>query len=266
VQSVLRRGAAIVTECFASLAARTGRHYGLGDYVGAPDAERVIVLMGSGAGATAECVDALVARGERVGLVVLRLFRPFPAAALLAAIPPGARAIAVLDRTKEPGALASRSTRTCLTAFAESERRDAAHRGGRYGLGSKEFTPAMAKGVFDALGAAAPPNHFTVGIVDDVTHTSLPWPRDFSTRARACARSSSAWAAMEPSAPPRARCRSSPARRALRQGYFVYDSKKSGAVTISHVRFGPQPIAPPIRSSGRSSCRCIASTCSGGST
>jgi len=234
---------AIVTECFASLAARTGRHYGLADYVGAPDAERVIVLMGSGAGAAAECVDALVARGERVGLVVLRLFRPFPASALLAAIPPGARAIAVLDRTKEPGALGEPLYQDVVTAFAESERAMPRIVGGRYGLGSKEFTPAMAKGVFDALGAAAPRNHFTVGIVDDVTHTSLPWPRDFSTEGEGvralffglgsdgtvgAAKSTVSIIASE--------------TPLFAQGYFVYDSKKSGAITISHVRFGPRPI------------------------
>jgi pyruvate-ferredoxin/flavodoxin oxidoreductase len=234
---------AIVSECFAALAARTGRHYGLADYVGSPDAERVIVLMGSGAGAAAECVDALVARGERVGLVVLRLFRPFPAEALLAAIPPSARAIAVLDRTKEPGALGEPLYQDVVTAFAESERAMPRVVGGRYGLASKEFTPAMVKGVFDELAAAKPRNHFTVGIVDDVTHTSLPWDRDFSTEGEGvralffglgsdgtvgAAKSTVSIIASE--------------TPLFAQGYFVYDSKKSGAVTISHVRFGPQPI------------------------
>jgi len=234
---------AIVDDCFAELFARTGRRYGLVDYVGAPDAERVIVLMGSGAGAAAECVDALVARGERVGLVVLRLFRPFPAAALLAAIPAGARAIAVLDRTKEPGALGEPLYQDVVTALAESERAMPRIVGGRYGLASKEFTPAMAKGVLDALGAAAPRNHFTVGIVDDVTHTSLPWERDFSTEGEGgralffglgsdgtvgAARSTVSIIASE--------------TPLFAQGYFDYDSKKAGGVTVSHVRFGPQPI------------------------
>jgi pyruvate-ferredoxin/flavodoxin oxidoreductase len=234
---------AIVSDCLESLGARTGRSYGLVDYVGPPDAERVIVLMGSGAGAAAECVESLALRGERVGLVVVRLFRPFPAAALLAAIPDGVHAIAVLDRTKEPGALGEPLYQDVVTAFAESERAMPRIVGGRYGLASKEFTPAMAKGVFDELRAAAPRNHFTVGIVDDVTHTSLPWQRDFSTEGpgvRAlffglgsdgtvgAAKSTVSIIANE--------------TPLFAQGYFVYDSKKSGAVTVSHVRFGPQPI------------------------
>ena len=126
----------IVTECFASLAARTGRHYGLADYAGAPDAERVMVLMGSAAGAATECVEALVARGERVGLAVVRLFRPFPASVLLAAIPSSVRAIAVLDRTKEPGALGEPLYQDVVTAFAEAERAMPRIVGGRYGLAS----------------------------------------------------------------------------------------------------------------------------------
>ena len=233
----------IVAACFGELAARTGRHYGLVDYVGAPDAERVIVLMGSGAGAAAECVEALVARGERVGLVVLRLFRPFPAAALRAAIPASARAIAVLDRTKEPGAPGEPLYQDVVTALVEGERALPRVVGGRYGLASKEFTPAMVKGVLDELAAPAPRNHFSVGIVDDVSHASLPWPRDFSTERQGgralffglgsdgtvgAAKSSVAILASE-----------TPLHA---QGYFVYDSKKSGAVTVSHLRFGPQPI------------------------
>ena len=233
----------IVRDCFAELAARTNRHYGLVDYIGAPDAERVIVLMGSGAGAAAECVESLMARGERVGVVVVRLFRPFPAEALLAAIPNGVRAIAVLDRTKEPGALGEPLYQDVVTAFAESERAMPRVVGGRYGLASKEFTPAMVKGVFDELGAAKPRNHFTVGIVDDVTHASLPWERDFSTEGAGVralffglgsdgtvGASKSTVSIIANETP------------LFAQGYFVYDSKKSGAVTVSHVRFGPQPI------------------------
>jgi len=237
----------IVAETFAALAARTGRRYGLADYTGAPDAERVLVLMGSGAGAAAEAVEALAARGERVGLVTLRLFRPFPAEALLAAIPPSARAIAVLDRCKEPGAAAEPLHQDVLTAFAEAaaagDRPLPRIVGGRYGLGSKEFTPAMVKGVLDELARPAPRTHFSVGIVDDVSHASLPWDADFQTEgpgARAlffglgsdgtvgAAKSTVAILADEAGL--------------HAQGYFVYDSKKSGAVTVSHVRYGPQPI------------------------
>ncbi len=236
----------IVADCFAVLAARSGRHYGLVDYRGAPDAERVLVLMGSGAGAAGEAVDALVARGEKVGLVTLRLFRPFPAAALLAAIPESAGAIAVLDRCKEPGSAGEPLYQDVVTTFAEAA---AAGRpmprivGGRYGLGSKEFTPAMAKAVLDALARPTPRNRFTIGIADDVTHSSLPWDRSFRTEGEGvralffglgsdgtvgAAKSTVAILASE--------------TPLYAQGYFVYDSKKSGAITVSHVRFGPEPI------------------------
>jgi pyruvate-ferredoxin/flavodoxin oxidoreductase len=236
----------IVADCFAMLAARSGRRYGLVDYRGAPDAERVLVLMGSGAGAASEAVDALVARGEKVGLATLRLFRPFPAEALLAAIPGSARAVAVLDRCKEPGSAGEPLVQDVVTTFAEAS---AAGRpmprivGGRYGLGSKEFTPAMAKAVLDELAQPAPRNRFTIGIVDDVTKTSLPWDREFRTEGEGvralffglgsdgtvgAAKSTVAILASE-----------TPLHA---QGYFVYDSKKSGAITVSHVRFGPAPI------------------------
>jgi pyruvate-ferredoxin/flavodoxin oxidoreductase len=174
----------LVTDAFAALAARCGRRYRLVDYTGATDAERVLVLMGSGAGAAAEAVVALVARGETVGLVTMRLFRPSPVAALLAAIPASARGIAVLDRCKEPGAAGEPLYQDVVTSFAEAAvagRPMPRILGGRYGLASKEFTPAMAKAVLDELGRPAPRNHFTVGIVDDVTHTSLPWDRAFRT-------------------------------------------------------------------------------------
>jgi pyruvate-ferredoxin/flavodoxin oxidoreductase len=238
---------AIVAEAFATLAARTGRRYGLADYTGAPDAERVLVLMGSGAGAAAEAVEALAARGEKVGLVTLRLFRPFPAAALLAAIPASARALAVLDRCKEPGAAAEPLHQDVLTAFFEAAASGVRPLprivGGRYGLGSKEFTPAMVKAALDELARPSPRNHFSVGIVDDVTHASLPWDPAFQTEpegARAlffglgsdgtvgAAKSTVAILAGEAGL--------------HAQGYFVYDSKKSGAVTVSHVRYGPAPI------------------------
>ena len=233
----------VVSSCFAELAARTGRRYSLVDYSGAADAERVLVLMGSGAGAAQECVDVLVARGEKVGVAVVRLFRPFPVEALLDAIPESARRVAVLDRTKEPGAPGEPLYQDVLTAFAESERSSPRLVGGRYGLASKEFTPAMVKGVFDALAAERPRNHFTIGIVDDVSHTSLAFDRDFQAEGEGvralffglgsdgtvgAAKSTVSIIAGETSL--------------FAQGYFVYDSKKSGAVTVSHVRFGPKPI------------------------
>jgi pyruvate-ferredoxin/flavodoxin oxidoreductase len=234
----------LVDRAFELLAERCGRRYALVDYVGARDAERVVVLMGSGAGAAEEAVEALRARGERVGLVKLRLFRPFPASALLAAIPASVRAIAVLDRTKEPGATGEPLYQDVVTAFSEAagERRPRIV-GGRYGLASKEFTPAMVKAVLDELLSEKPRNHFSIGIFDDVSHSSLPWDADFTTASEGLralffglgsdgtvgsAKSSVQIISEE--------------TPLFAQGYFVYDSKKSGAITVSHVRFGPQPI------------------------
>src|ERR1019366_5267403 len=177
----------IVQNAMDRFAARTGRAYHLSDYVGAPDADRVIVLMGSGAGAAEETVRALNKRGEKVGLLKLRLFRPFPMEALLAALPKTTRGIGILDRTKEPGSPGEPVYQDVITTFAEIPEKDRSGRvwpriiGGRYGLSSKEFTPAMVKAVFDELSAAIPKNHFTVGIWDDVTHTSLPYDESFST-------------------------------------------------------------------------------------
>jgi pyruvate-ferredoxin/flavodoxin oxidoreductase len=238
----------IVEDRFAALAARTGRRYGLVDYLGAPEAERVLVLMGSGAGAAEEAVERLVRRGEKVGLLKLRLFRPFPAAAVLAALPASTRAVAVLDRTKEPGAAGEPLYQDVVTALFEAARPSEARAlprivGGRYGLASKEFTPAMAKGVLDELARESPRRHFTVGIVDDVSHSSLGFDSGFTTEdegGRAllfglgsdgsvgAAKSSVQIIGEETSL--------------HAQGYFVYDSKKSGAVTVSHLRFGSRPI------------------------
>jgi len=242
----------LLEHAFAQLAARTGRRYGLVDYSGAPDAERVVVLMGSSAGAAGEAVEALAARGEPIGLLRVRLFRPFPSAALVAAIPPTARAIAVLDRTKEPGAAGEPLYQDVVTAFAEAhaegDREMPQVRGGRYGLGGKEFTPAMAKGVLDELARQRPRNHFTIGIRDDVTHKSLPYDPAFSTEAASgralfiglgsdgtvgAAKSTVEIIATE-----------TPLHA---QGYFVYDSRKAGAVTISHLRYGPAPIHSTYR-------------------
>jgi len=237
----------IVEDLFARLEARCGRRYGLADYVGAPDAERVIVLMGSGAGAAEEAVERLVAEGERVGLVKLRLFRPFPVSALVAAIPGRARAVAVLDRTKEPGAAGEPLYEEVVASLYEAQvsggRPLPAVSGGRYGLASKEFTPAMVKGVFDDLAREAPRRRFTVGIVDDVSHTSLPWDPAFraegpGVRALFFGLGSDGTVGAAKSTV-QIIGEETPLHA---QGYFVYDSKKSGAITVSHVRFGPEPI------------------------
>ena len=238
-----------VQDSMDTLAARTGRQYHLVDYHGAPDADRVIVLMGSGAGAANETVDALNATGERVGLAVVRLYRPFPTAALLAALPPSTRTIVVLDRTKEPGAPFEPLHLDVLAALWHSDAsmwadaRSPRVIGGRYGLSSKEFTPAMVKAVFDEAAAPAPRNGFTVGIIDDVTHTSLAFDPAFSTdtaRVRAVFYGLGADGTVG--------ANKNTAKIVGKntdldvQAYFVYDSKKSGSMTISHLRFDPRPI------------------------
>ena len=233
----------IVTDVFAELEVRTGRRYGLVDYEGAPDAERVIVMMGSGAGAVGETVAKLVADGVKVGLVTIRLFRPFPIDALLDALPDTVRSIAVLDRCKEPGSVGEPLFQDVVTVVAESDRSGVRIIGGRYGLGSKEFTPAMANAVFDELTLESPKRRFTVGIVDDVTGLSLDV--DDSFRVEQPGRSAVFYALGSDG--------TVGANKAsvkiighqpdlYAQGYFVYDSKKSGSMTVSHLRFGPEPI------------------------
>jgi len=222
-----------------------GRSYRLFEYHGAPDAERVVVLMGSGAEAVHETVDCLTQRGDKVGLLKVRLYRPFDAARFVAALPATARTIAVLDRTKEPGSAGEPLYVDCVTALHEA--RDGAGPkivGGRYGLSSKEFTPAMIKAVFDNLAAAQPKNHFTVGINDDVTHTSLDYDPEWSIEPDSVVRglfyglgSDGTVGANKNSIKIIGEDTDNWA-----QGYFVYDSKKAGAVTVSHLRFGPQPI------------------------
>ena len=233
----------IVARLFADLGERTGRNYGLVDYYGDPEAERVIVLMGSGTGAAREAVEVLRATGERVGVAVVRLYRPFPSAALAAALPATVKRIAVLDRCKEPGAPADPLHLDVLKALSDHCAEVPVIVGGRYGLGSKEFTPAMVAAVFTELQADKPRRHFTIGIVDDVTGHSLTVDQEFAvptnavqalfyglgsdgtvgankTTIKLIGEHTDLWA----------------------QGYFVYDSRKSGAVTVSHLRFGPDPI------------------------
>ncbi len=241
----------IVQDAMDRFASLTGRAYHLFDYVGAPDAERVIILMGSGAGAVEETINHLNAQGEKLGLLKVRLYRPFAADAFLAALPASVKSIAVLDKTKEPGSLGEPLYQDVVTAFSESfsngESRFAAHPriiGGRYGLSSKEFTPAMVKGVFDELKKAHPKNHFTIGIDDDVTHTSLAYDPEFSTEDPRTVRALFYGLGSDGTVGAN--------KNSIKiigsetpnyaQGYFVYDSKKSGSVTTSHLRFGPDPI------------------------
>ncbi|MFW6066188.1 MAG: pyruvate:ferredoxin (flavodoxin) oxidoreductase, partial [Planctomycetota bacterium] len=171
----------IVQKQMDRFAKLTGRQYRLFDYVGAEDAERVIVMMGSGSQAAHEAVEHLNASGEKVGLVKVHLYRPFSAEHLSAALPKSVKSVAVLDRTKEPGSAGEPMYLDVVDALRETGRGDINVVGGRYGLSSKEFTPAMAKGVLDNLAADKPKNHFTVGIHDDVTHTSIEYDHDFST-------------------------------------------------------------------------------------
>ncbi|MGE5319717.1 MAG: pyruvate:ferredoxin (flavodoxin) oxidoreductase [Hyphomicrobiaceae bacterium] len=229
--------------------ALTGRHYKLFDYVGAADAERVIVLMGSGAETAHETVEHLVARGEKVGVLKVRLYRPFAPAALLAAVPLTVKAIAVLDRCKEPGADGEPLYKDVLGALAQAAADGVCSMprviGGRYGLASKEFTPGMVKAVLDALSDTSPKRQFTVGIHDDLTHLSLPWDAAFRTDAARQLQHAVFWglgADGTVSANKNSIKILGEATDLQAQGYFVYDSKKSGAVTVSHLRFGPAPI------------------------
>ena len=242
----------IVAETMAHFGRLTGRDYRLFDYVGAADAERVVVLMGSGAETAHEAVDDLVARGDKVGLLKVRLYRPWAPQALLAALPATVRAIAVLDRTKEPGADGEPLFKDVLATLAEDAGGTAPRFatlpkviGGRYGLASKEFTPAMVFAVFEALTAADAPRRFTVGIADDVTGLSLPCDpalRTAAAREAFCAVFYGLGSDGTVSANKNSIKIIGDETALFAQGYFVYDSKKSGAMTVSHLRFGPRPI------------------------
>jgi pyruvate-ferredoxin/flavodoxin oxidoreductase len=222
----------------------TGRTYRLFDYVGHPEAERVLVLMGSGVGAASEAIGRLVADGQRVGMVVVRLYRPFDAAAFRAVLPQTVQSVAVLDRTKEPGAVGEPLYLDVVAALHEGEGPNRNVIGGRYGLSSKEFTPAMASAVLTELSRPAPKRHFTIGITDDVTHTSLDYdsegwdePHDM-VRAVFFGLGSDGTVGAN-----KASVKIIGERTGLHaQGYFVYDSKKAGSRTVSHLRFGPHPI------------------------
>jgi pyruvate-ferredoxin/flavodoxin oxidoreductase len=237
----------IVQHAMDALAARCGRSYRLFDYFGSPDADRVIVMMGSGCGAVEETIDHLQSRGERVGLVKVRLFRPFSVDAFLSAIPTSVSAVAVLDRTKEPGSIGEPLYQDVVTAFHEAHsavRHMPRIIGGRYGLSSKEFTPAMVKTIFDELRKPNPRNHFTIGIIDDVTHTSLPFDASFSTEDPQTVRAVYYGLGSDGTVGANKNSIKIIGKRTenYAQGYFVYDSKKAGSVTVSHLRFGPRPI------------------------
>ncbi|MCK5478829.1 MAG: pyruvate:ferredoxin (flavodoxin) oxidoreductase, partial [Methylococcales bacterium] len=234
---------------FASL---TGRHYHLFDYIGSPSADRIIILMGSGAETVEETVDYLVRQGESIGAIKVRLYRPFSAVALIAALPVSCTNIAVLDRTKEPGANGEPLYKDVVSAIAQyfnSADCKFANMprmiGGRYGLSSKEFTPAMVKAVFDHLKQAQQKNPFTIGIHDDVSHHSLDWDENFRTDTHSNTFQALFFGLGSDGTV-------SANKNSIKiigentdlhaQGYFVYDSKKSGAVTVSHLRFGTAPI------------------------
>jgi pyruvate-ferredoxin/flavodoxin oxidoreductase len=242
---------AAVQEAMDEFAEIAGRQYQLIDYHGHPEATKLVVIMGSGADVVHETIDALLARGEKVGVVKVRLYRPFPLGEFMAALPRTTESIAVLDRTKEPGALGEPLYQDVVTALREAHQAhiDRFHHeitviGGRYGLSSKEFTPAMVKAVYEELGKTRPKRHFTVGINDDVTHLSLQYDASFTTEPADVVRALFYGLGADGTVGAN--------KNSIKiigedtpnfaQGYFVYDSKKSGSVTVSHLRFGPRPI------------------------
>lgn len=239
----------IVQQTMDKLGKLTGRHYKLFDIYGDQSPEKLIILMGSGSGAVEETIDYLNAKGEHLAVLRVRLFRPFSVKHFLESIPDSVKSIAVLDRTKEPGAIGEPLYQDIITAFAEgiSEgKRNSMPKviGGRYGLSSKEFTPAMVKSIYDELGKANPKNHFTIGINDDLTHTSLVYDPSFSVEEMHEFRGLFFGLGADGTV--------SANKNSIKiigegtdnhvQGYFVYDSKKSGSMTISHLRFGKKPI------------------------
>jgi len=243
---------AIVKETMEKFGALTGRHYQTFEYVGDPNAERVIIVMGSGAETVKETVKKLQADGEKVGVIQVRLYRPFSLDHLLEALPENVEKIAVLDRSKEPGAGGEPLYQDIVTALFRAY--SDGHitclpkvTGGRYGLSSKEFTPAMVKAIFDELKAASPKNGFTIGINDDVSHTSLPFDPSFTIEPadRVCALFFGLGADGTVGANKNSIKIIGEETDLYAQGYFVYDSRKSGAQTVSHLRFGKDPIHAP---------------------
>ena len=241
----------ILQETLDRFAALTNRSYGLFEYVGDPAAERVIVLMGSGVETAHETVEYLNRKGEKVGVIKVRLFRPFSAEHLARVFPKTVRKVAVLDRVKEPGSLGEPLYQDVVTALTETAaagtlpcEKVPVVIGGRYGLSSKEFTPAMIKGIFDELAKETPKNHFTVGIHDDVTNTSISYDPGLHTESPEVVRAMFYGLGSDGTVGAN--------KNSIKiigeetdnyvQGYFVYDSRKAGTVTVSHLRFGPEPI------------------------
>ncbi|MDY6846649.1 MAG: pyruvate:ferredoxin (flavodoxin) oxidoreductase, partial [Chloroflexota bacterium] len=246
----------IVQDAMDKFAEQVGRSYHLFDYVGAPDADRVIVLMASGTETAEETVKNLTAKGEKVGVISVRLYRPFSIQHLMEVLPKTVKVIAALDRTKEPGANGEPLYLDIVNAVDEAMELGIAPFdkkpkviGGRYGLSSKEFTPAMVKGVFDEMNKGKPKKHFTVGIYDDVTHTNLDWDPSFEVLGKDVVQAMFFGLGADGTV--------SANKNSIKiigedtanyaQGYFQYDSKKSGAVTVSHLRFGPDPIRAPYQ-------------------
>ncbi len=251
-----------VVDAMADFAKLTGRHYAPFEYIGAEDAERVVVLMGSGTETVEETVNWMNARGEKVGMVHVRLYRPFDAARFLDCLPESVKSVGVLDRTKEPGALGEPLYQDVLTAFAEAAG-SLRHPfpkivGGRYGLSSKEFTPGMVAAIFAELGKVKPKNHFTIGIHDDVSGTSLEWDNDLDIEAADVQRAVFYGLGSDGTVGANKNSIKILGEQdgIYAQGYFVYDSKKSGTVTTSHLRFGPRPVHAPwlIRNAGFVAC------------
>jgi pyruvate-ferredoxin/flavodoxin oxidoreductase len=230
----------------------TGRRYNLFEYYGHPEADRVVILMGSGTGAVKETVDYLNEKGEKTGVLYVRLYRPFSIEDFVAMLPSSVKKISVLDRSKEPSAMAEPLYMDVINALVEAESISQSANppirpmvsGGRYGLSSKEFNPGMVKAVFDELKNEHPKNHFTIGIDDDVTHTSLTYDKSFSLESRHKFRGLFFGLGADGTV--------SANKNSIKiigektpdhvQGYFVYDSKKSGSLTVSHLRFGAKPI------------------------
>ena len=237
----------IAQEAMDKFGAVTGRRYNLFDYYGDPEAERVIVVMGSGGETVVETVKYLVARGEKVGALLVRLYRPFSLEHFIKAFPKSVQSVAVLDRTKEPGASGEPLYLDVVNALVEGQRSNITTIGGRYGLSSKEFTPAMVKAVLDELSKPEPKNHFTVGINDDVSHTSLDVDSSFIIEPEDIVRCVFFGLGADGTVGANKNSIKIIGEETdnFAQGYFYYDSKKSGTVTISHLRFGPQPIRAP---------------------
>ncbi|WP_242156092.1 pyruvate:ferredoxin (flavodoxin) oxidoreductase [Aestuariivivens sediminis] len=233
----------IVEDTMDEFYKQTGRRYSLFYYLGHPEAEKIIIIMGSGQGPVIETIDALVKKGEKVGAIIVRLFRPFSISHFIEALPKTVKKVAVMDRTKEPGSIGEPLYQDVITAFNESDRAMPTIVGGRYGLSSKEFDPAMVKAILDNLDLDQPKNHFTVGINDDVSHTSLEIGERFKTSKNTF---NCMFFGLGSDGTVGANKNSikiiGETTDNYVQGYFVYDSKKAGAQTVSHLRFGPDPI------------------------